>query len=375
MKNRLYLMALCLTWIPQEGYPQKIGQRDAVAKAIDRQGRAFVGNRNISSVSVGVFRDGRKYTRHFGELEKGKGNRPNDGTIYEIGSVTKTLTGYLVARAVKEGKISLDQDVRSYLRGDYPNLEFNEQPVTVRHLLTHTGGLPMTLPMELKGVFENLDGGVPLRYQEIEKSYDREKFLADLKGITLDSEPGTGYSYSNVGAELLGCVLESLYSKPMDALIGETFNSELGMPNTAVELDNTQKEKLAKGYWMGNATPSPNQLNTLWASAGGVKMDMTDMLRYIEVQLTGDNPVVSESHRVLYEGHKTLRIAYFWRVRNDRYGTSYNHHGGTSGTQNWLFIFPGHRLGISIITNQSGPGTPKLLGKAVNRMLREIVKD
>ncbi|MEX2565090.1 MAG: hypothetical protein WD431_04050 [Cyclobacteriaceae bacterium] len=58
----------------------------------------------------------------------------------------------------------------------------------------------------------------------------------------------------------------------------------------------------------------------------------------------------------------------------NKYGTSYNHHGGTSGTQNWLFIFPDHQLGISIITNQSGPKTPNLLSKTVKRILKDIIK-
>ena len=373
MKHNLFLIILSLTFISQKSYSQERGNSDIIVKTIDKYGKDFVRNKNISSVSIGVLKDGEIYTKHFGELEKGRGNTPSDESIYEVGSVTKTITGYLVAKAVKEGKINLEEDVRTYLKGDYPNLEYNGKPIKIKHLLTHTSGLPMTLPVELNGVFENLDEKVPDRYYEIEKSYDKEKYLADLKKVSLNVEPGIQYTYSNAGAELIGYVLEMIYEKSIDELLKDSFLDKYRMPNTAIVLDQIQKEKLVKGYWMNNTTLSQNQLNTLWGSAGGVKMNLTDMLRYIELQLNNEDPIVSESHKVLYEEGKTFKIGYFWRVWNDKYGTSYNHHGGTSGTQNWLFIFPDYQLGISIITNQSGPKTPNLLSKTVKKMLKDII--
>jgi len=375
MKHILFLITLILTFILQKSSSQERGNSDIIVKTIDKHGKDFVRNKNISSVSIGVLKDGEIYTKHFGELEKGRGNTPNNESIYEVGSVTKTMTGYLVAKAVKEGKINLDEDVRFYLKGDYQNLEYNDKPITIKHLLTHTSGLPMTLPVELNGVFENLDENVPNRYYEIEKSYDKEKYLADLKKVAINVEPGIQYTYSNAGAELIGYVLEIVYEKNIDELLKDSVLGKYRMPNTAIELDQIQKEKLVKGYWMSNTILSPNQLNTLWGSAGGMKMNLTDMLCYIELQLNNENPIVTESHQVLYEEDKTLKMAYFWRVWNDKYGTSYNHHGGTSGTQNWLFIFPDYQLGISIITNQSGPKTPNLLSKTVKKMLKDLIKD
>ena len=375
MKHILFLITLILTFILQKSSSQERGNSDIIVKTIDKHGKDFVRNKNISSVSIGVLKDGEIYTKHFGELEKGRDNTPNNESIYEVGSVTKTMTGYLVAKAVKEGKINLDEDVRFYLKGDYQNLEYNDKPITIKHLLTHTSGLPMTLPVELNGVFENLDENVPNRYYEIEKSYDKEKYLADLEKVSINVEPGIQYTYSNAGAELIGYVLEIVYEKNIDELLKDSVLGKYRMPNTAIELDQIQKEKLVKGYWMSNTILSPNQLNTLWGSAGGMKMNLTDMLCYIELQLNNENPIVTESHQVLYEEDKTLKMAYFWRVWNDKYGTSYNHHGGTSGTQNWLFIFPDYQLGISIITNQSGPKTPNLLSKTVKKMLKDLIKD
>ncbi|RTZ46333.1 class A beta-lactamase-related serine hydrolase [Chryseobacterium arthrosphaerae] len=83
---------------------------DAAAQKVAEESKAY-------SVSVGILKDGKVYTRHFGELDKGKGNKANDDTYFAIASVTKLFTGQLLAQAVLEGKVNLDDDVRKYLKG------------------------------------------------------------------------------------------------------------------------------------------------------------------------------------------------------------------------------------------------------------------
>ena len=141
-----------------------------------------------------------------------------------------------------------------------------------------------------------------------------------------------------------------------------------------IDLPASQKSDLARGYWLGNTSPSPHQLNKLWGTAGGLKMTLVDLLNYGKLQLESDNPVVQESQRVLFTNGKGTDVAYFWRVRNDKYGTSFNHHGGTIGMQNWLFIFTKYDLAISIITNQSGPKTPKLIAKTAKKILNAVIE-
>lgn len=375
MKRSLCVIILGLVILSHHGYAQAQSNVDPISKAIEKQGKSFLTNKDITSVSIGVFKAGEIYTQHFGELEKGKGNAPTDETIYEIASVSKTVTGYLVAKAVLEKKINLEDDIRVYLKEPYQNLEYHQKPITIQHLLTHTSGLPMFLPKAMNGVFEKFNENVPREYYELEQTYGKEQFLADLKNVSIAAEPGTKYAYSNVGAELMGYIVETLYGKTIDELLQESFLKKYAMLNTAIELNEAQKQKLARGYWMSNTSPSPNQLNKLWGTAGGLKMTMTDMLHYLDLQLNSEDPIVAESHKVLYDEGSTLKLAYFWRVWNDKYGTSYNHHGGTSGTQNWIFIYPKYKLGISIITNQSGSETPNLLSKTAKKILESIIKE
>ncbi len=375
MRKKLLFIGLILFVYSKKGFSQDQVSSEFISKVIQKNGRKFLKNKTIHSVSIGVYKDNQSYTGHFGEIEKGRGNLPTDETLYEIGSVSKTLTGYLVSKAVLEGKIKLEDDVRLYLEGEYSNLEFNGKPIKIKHLLTHTSGLPMFLPLAMDEVFENLNKRVPNLYLELEKSYNKELFLKDLREISITEEPGTVYSYSNAGAELIGYILEVLYQKSMEELLKESFTSQHKMTSTGIRLDSIEKSKLVRGYWMNNETQSPSQFNSLWGTAGGIKMTMMDMMNYAKLQLDNANPIVTESHRVLYEGANSLKVSYFWRVWQDKYGTSYNHHGGTTGTQNWLFIFPKYDLGISIVTNQSGPKIPKLLSKTAGKLLKEIIKN
>lgn len=346
-----------------------------VAETVKKNAEKLLKDRDIRSASVGIYLEGRVYTYHFGEIEKGKGTAPDDETLYEIGSVSKTMIGYLAARAVEEEKIHLEDDIRTYLKEDFKNLEYNGHPLRIVHLLTHTGGLPKSLPLKMNGIFEKLDEQVPYEYHKQEKVSGKEQFLADLKTISLSTEPGTRYSYSSVGAELMGYILEGVYQKTLDELLQESFLTKTGMHTTAISLTAAQQQKLIKGYWMKNTTSSPNQLNTLWGAGGGVKSTLPDLMKYAELQLDTRDPIVSKSHEILYEEGRTLKVAYFWRVWTDKYGTSYNHHGGTSGVQNWLYIYPEYNLGIAILTNHSGPKTAGKLSKTVQKILKDIVKE
>ncbi|MGY3795158.1 serine hydrolase domain-containing protein [uncultured Aquimarina sp.] len=375
MKYSLLLASLFFIVLFKTSFSQENNLDDIVPKIIKKNGEKFVKNKNISSVSIGIYKDGRVYTEHFGEIVKGKNNPPNDNTIYEIGSISKTITGYLLSKAVLNKKIKLEDDIRVYLDGNYPNLEYKGAPITIKHLITHTSGLPTFLPSKMNGLYEKLTKEVPNEYFALEKSYDKEKFQHDLTTVSITTEPGIHYLYSNAGAELIGYILEKVYHKSIDELLKDNFSNTFNMSATTIKLDSLQAKNLVRGYWMDSETLAPNNLNPLWGTAGGIKMTITDMMRYIKLQLDDNNPIVSESHKALYEIRSPLQIGYYWRIWKDKYGTSYNHHGGTSGTQNWLFIYPKYNLGISIITNQSGPKTPKLLNKTAQKMLKELIKE
>lgn len=325
----------------------------------------------INAVSIGVYKNGKKHIAHYGELDKGIGNTPTDETLYEIASVSKTFTGVLVSKAVLEGKLSLEDDVQTYLKEEYSNLKYDGAPIKIKHLLTHTSRLPRFLPDNINSLLTEFNESLPFKMYEIQKNYSKKEFFADLQTVVLDTIPGTRYGYSNVDTELIAHILENIYDTPFDELLKEYFGKIANMPNTKIKLSKKEKLQLANGYGMTNKLV-PHEANSLFGADGGIKSTMPDLVNYIAFQLNTKNTIVSESHKVIYEkGNR--KMSYYWPIKsNEEYGTYFRHHGGSFGTQNWIIIIPKYNFGVSIITNQSDLDTADKLMAVVNQLILEI---
>ncbi len=345
--------------------------KDPISIAIDKSATNLLSDPKINAISIGVFKDGKTYTSHFGELDKGKGNAPNDSTIYEIASVSKSFSGTLVAQAVLDEKLNLEDDIRKYLKGEYPNLEHQGVAIKVKHLISHTASLPRFLPERINDLFNNIDENLPFRIFSIESEYSKEAFLQELRSISIDVTPGTMYRYSNADVELMAHILETVYQSSFEQLLKEHICDKAKMKDTKVHLSPEEMNRLANGYGEIN-NKVPHFANTLWGAGGGIKSTTADLMNYIKFQLDENNEAVKESRRKLYSDGD-IQMGYLWPIFNDSEdGTFYSIHGGAYGTQNFLMIVPKYQLGISIITNQSGPETQGKLLNTLNDLLSEI---
>lgn len=108
-------------------------------------------------LSIGLYTDSKDHFYDFGTVEKGKkAMLPSKNVLYEIGSIAKTFASYLLAKAILENKIRPDDDIRKYLDGSYPNLEYAGQPIRIIHLANGTSCIPDWLP-ETPAVIKNAD--------------------------------------------------------------------------------------------------------------------------------------------------------------------------------------------------------------------------
>ena len=370
-KAVILLAIIALASCGEPGEKQKAIDTDPVMASMKRNADSLLLDSKINAVSIGIYKDGKTYAGHYGELDKGKKNQPTDQTLYEIASVSKTFAGTLIAQAELDGKLNLEEDIRKYLTEDYPNLEYKGIPIKIKHLITHTSRLPKFLPDSLNLLFVDIDETLPFKVYEIEKRYNKEKFFADLHSIIIDTIPGTRYDYSNVDTELIAHILENIYKKSYEELLKEYIFDVADMPNTKITLSSQEQLNLATGY--GETSKAvPHLVNPLWGAGGGMKSTIPDLLNYMKFQLDEKNLTVKNSHKVLYEGEDSV-MGYYWPVNGDEIdGTYYGHHGGALGTQNWFFIIPKHNLGFSIITNQSDQETGGKLIKTVNEILDDI---
>jgi CubicO group peptidase (beta-lactamase class C family) len=303
-------------------------------------------------VSISVVDAKNTYQYHFGTLSNG--DTPNDQTIYEIASITKTYTGLVVAQAILDGKVELDKDIRHYLKNnEYKNLELSNQYITLRHLMTHTSGLPQDFAYSS----EDKAKGVAVTFEKMSK-YSREDYFDDLKKVKLNSIPGEDYLYSSVGTNLAGYILESVYLKPFALLVSEFITAKSGEQDTKFRGTNFKPGEITVGTRNGNQVPL---ISAYSFAAGGLTTSVESVTHYIKHQLSSE-PEVAISHQLLNESWTGHGMAFSWYTNNyDSNEQVLYHSGGSMGTSSWLAIYPKKNMGIFIVTNSAGSNTQEEL--------------
>lgn len=371
IKTLILLVSIFIISCKNKSEDKQSIEPNPIKLSMDKNADSLLLDSTINAISIGVFKDGKTYIHHYGELDKGKGNKPTDQTIYEIASVSKTFAGTLVAQAELEGKLNLEDDIRKYLKEDFPNFGYKGNPIRIKHLISHTSRLPRFLPKIINQLVAHPTDSLAFKIYQAEMNYSKEKFLSDLRSVKIDTIPGTKEGYSSVDTELIAYILENIYSKPYNELIQEKISRKLGMTNTGTRLRNNQKSHLANGYIQNN-TLAPHMTTTLWNAGGGIKSTLPDLMQYIKFQLDKKNPLAVKSHELVYQNGR-YKIGYYWPISQDEsLGTYYSHQGGAFGTQNFVYVFPEKNLGISVITNQNISGTSNKLRKLVSGILEDL---
>jgi CubicO group peptidase (beta-lactamase class C family) len=335
---------------------------------VARAARKFMGDAHAVGLSVGVLKDGQTYTYNYGDVEKGKGRLPTRHTLYEIGSVTKTFTGVLLARAAVEGRLKLDDDVRQYLDGDYPNLEFEGQPVRLVHLINHTSRLPFVLP-DRPELFKNPNPfELPKLLTEIERSYTREDFYRDLHEVKLDKAPGSEFKYSNAAAQLLGFILERIYRTSYERLLAEKITKPLKLRETTLTPSAAESKRIAQGHYEDGSVALP--VTPQSQAAGGLRSSVSDMLKYVAFHLNEGEEVVRLSHRPTWGDIRYYASGLNWQMNT----TAGGHRriwqsGGTFGFASYCAVYPELGLGLVLLSNESDRDSQGRLNTLANEVL------
>ncbi|QQP95307.1 serine hydrolase domain-containing protein [Lysobacter enzymogenes] len=341
---------------------------------VDAAATTLIGQPLLHSASIGVVYRGREIVVHRGDMHAGKPSPPTDATLYEIGSLSKTMAGGLVAKAVLERKLSLDDDVRKYLGEPYPNLQYDGEPIRIRHLLSHTSGLPSMLPERANAALADFtDHATPGKLNAIYANYGKAEFLKDLHDVDIPRMPGRKYAYSSAGTELTAHVLETVYQTDYESLLRDFLRDSAAMTDVGIRLRDADAGRLAVGYHSDNPAATTPMPQLPWGASGNVKATVPEMMKYLKFQLAG-GPVATESHRTLVRFDSDFSIGYFWNiVGGDRLkGVYYAHHGGVPRSQCYIYIVPKYDLGLFVITNQSGDQTASAMEAAIDTLVERI---
>jgi CubicO group peptidase (beta-lactamase class C family) len=236
--------------------------------------RAYVAEGDFSG-TVLVADGGRiVYQAAFGEANR-EWHVPNTvDTRFRIASTTKQFTAALVLRLAEEGKLRLDSRIAEYLT-EYPRPQ--GQRVTLRHLLTHTAGIP-DYP-RLPGFYEH----------EAAKAHTTASLLALFDSLPLEFEPGAKWSYSNSDYVVLGAIIERVTGEPYAVAIRKRLLEPLGLRETAFDDASELVEHRAAGYLRGESgiENAPYIDPSVVYAAGMLRSTVGDLFRWSELLRTG----------------------------------------------------------------------------------------
>jgi CubicO group peptidase (beta-lactamase class C family) len=366
LMNKLAVVITGMTLVLTACKPADSASTRDIPTAMSRTASTLLQAKLLHATSIAVVYRGKEFIQHHGELETGKANPPNNTTLYEIGSISKTFAGLLLANAVLDGKATLDDPIQKYLPAAYPNLQSQGEPIRLRHLITHTSNMPGMLPLQVNTVLKDFTAhGTPAKLNAAYASYGQQQFWQDLHTVSIKGPLGKEYAYSSAGTELVAYSLEKIYGTPYEILLTQFLAREASMHDTKLRVTARDAGRLAPGYHSDNPVATTPMPQLPWGAAGNLKSTMPDMVKYLRLQLDS-NPAVLESHKPLVRFQDDFSIGYFWNIgHNSQLGTHYVHHGGVPRAQSYAYIVPKYQLGVFIITNQSGDATADAMESAL----------
>lgn len=301
-------------------------------------------------LSIGVIAGGESRTFHFGVAARG-GPSPSDGTAYEIGSIAKTMTGLLLARAVLAGRASLQDEARRWLDGAYPRLEYGGEPVRLIHLANMTSALPDNLP-DLSALLPD-----PGRFATARAlaAYTRAQFLEDLRTLAPRERPGANVAHSNLAARLLIYALERIEGGFYHEILARELVGPLRMlgAGEATGYDAEGRE----------AAATPRE-------AFGDRYSTAAMLRYAALQLEESDPSVRLSHQgTWFTLDRRNEVAMPWIVTNLPGGGRRLHYsGGTFGFASYMALWPERGIAIILLANKASDTAQGRMGEIAARL-------
>jgi len=320
-----------------------------VAAVVAAAAAVFMADARAVGLSVGLIEGGVAHRQHFGKRSARHAQRADDRTVYPIASLTKTFTGALLARAQRDGKLRLDDDIRQYLDGDYPNLAFGQTPIRLFHLLNHRSGLPRMLP-PMPEAEPDFPSSVTYaeRVNAAMAKVTGADFYAALHKVTLTAAPGAKFSYSNAAAQLAGFILERVYGAPFDALVRRFIAVPLGMRDTVIVASPEQASRRADGYENGLVQPAMSDQDQ---AAGALKSTLADMLAYARWQLAEQDPVVRLSHQATYS-NGDYAVGLNWQMVSKGGRRVIFQDGSIPGYACLLVLHPASGIAIVLLSNE-----------------------
>jgi beta-lactamase class C len=297
-------------------------------------------------VAVAVRMDGKTSFFNYGFANNAQNRRVAPESIFNLGSVGKLFATTLLAQAVKQGQLSLDDPVEKYVTELQRGGDIRR--VTLGQLGSHTSGLPR----------------LPQQYEHWHRGkYTWPDFVRFLNSWKADPkhEPGQQYLYSNAAMVLLRVALERRFNTRFAVLIHERITGPLGMSSTALPLPRDLLGRAVQGYSpMGKPIGPPGQESGVfqWPGAGQIYSSSRDMATFLAANM-GELP----EHRPMENGMALAQQPVFTVSPHFKQGLAWqdvtagnltiiDKNGGLPNTSTYIGFAPQQKLGIVILVNR-----------------------
>lgn len=299
----------------------------------------------VPGLTVGFVKDDYVWVKGFGSADLENRVPAKAESSYRLASVQKSMTAAAILRLVEEGKIDLDAEIQTYVPY-FPKKKF---PVTVRQLLYHLGGIPHYVNRDVEQHFK------------VHKT--TREAIAIFENYDLVAEPGTKFSYSTYGYNLLGAAIEGASKQPYADYMREHVWQPLGMNDTRMDDPLDLIPNRVRGYQLIDGAIKNSEFIDVSSrfAGGGTRGTVTDLLKFMK-GLNDGKLLSRESVALMYAPMKTRdgQVSGFprtggyamgWNLVPQTSGLVVINDGGQQETRTFILNFPAKRFAIAIAQN------------------------
>jgi len=295
-------------------------------------------------IVVGVIDGDRTYYYSYGVKSLSEKQPVNEQSVFEIGSITKTFTGIILADKVIQGKMKLDDPLQKYLPKGITAPIRNGASIQLVHLSNHTSSLP-----RMPDNFNPANPANPFA------DYSEKQLYDFLQGYVLPRDIGSQYEYSNYAAGLLGHILAASLGVSYEALMIDVIAGPLDLQDTRITFTPNMKKNLAMGH-QGNVQVENWDITCL-AGAGAIRSTTIDMVKYLRANMGKEKSKLFNAMQLSHKNSRaegaTPMVGLGWHITpSDQFEIVW-HNGGTGGYRTFAGFIKGGDKGVVVMANST----------------------
>jgi len=306
----------------------------------------YLAKKNRAGIAIGVTQKGARTIVVSGVASRSSQKPVTEDSLFELGSISKAITGVLLAEEVTRGEAALEMEVRQVL----PKIKVPQvrgRPMQILDLATHRSGLPR--------IPANMSFMALLNLSNPYAKYQSQHILTDL-GQLPDRSDDAPYDYSNYGFMLLGHLLAEQSGLSYEQLLRTRLTEPLGMNHTFVRVDGPVESALLDGH-NARGKVAGHWTNVPLPGAGAVVANAGDVLTFLEAHWKSGP--LAEATRLASSPHfkdpeKPFGMGLGWHFQyRDGAEPIIWHNGGTGGFHTFCGFVRGAETGLVILTNNA----------------------